>query len=71
MNCKQEGADYAHHITTCPPPLFLDLPTALMWKTRSNLSVPPNSQHSKVQTKRLKDLLSEQTNSFMAEDRIG
>ena len=26
---RGEGADYAHHITTCPPPEFSDLPTAL------------------------------------------
>ena len=24
------GTDYAHHITTCPPPGFSDLPTTLI-----------------------------------------
>ena len=39
------GVDYAHHITMCPPPVFLNLPTALQVHTGS--MVPTNILYSR------------------------
>ena len=41
-----KGANYAHHITTRPPPRFLDLPSSLYWTAKGG---PPENDQQKVQ----------------------